>query len=271
MQAFFIDSRSGPLFAIYWSPSAKNCRRAILHVPAFAEEMNKSRRMVALQAELLAEQGYLVLVIDLFGCGDSVGDFGDVTWSLWLANISDAVAWLKQQDADVISLWGLRLGALLAMDFVSQHPGEVDNLVAWQPVLNADSFVTQFLRLRVAATMMNNTLPQEKTSDMKKQLQQGDSLEVAGYLLNPGLINPLLALKIDPVALQALKKVALIEIVNGHDIPPSFVGQQFLNGLREIGVDADLVTVIGDNFWASQEIVVAPDLLQATCECLKQW
>ena len=43
-------------------------------VKAWAEEMNKARRMAALQARLLAENGYAVLQIDLHGCGDSSGD-----------------------------------------------------------------------------------------------------------------------------------------------------------------------------------------------------
>jgi alpha/beta superfamily hydrolase len=39
--------------------------------------MNKARRMAALQARALAALGYGVLLLDLHGCGDSSGDFGD--------------------------------------------------------------------------------------------------------------------------------------------------------------------------------------------------
>ena len=271
MIPFFLDSQIGPLFAIYWPPKNNDAVRAVLHVPAFAEEMNKSRRMVALQAQSLAEQGYLVLVIDLYGTGDSAGDFGEATWTLWLNNISDAVAWLKQQGADVISLWGLRLGVLLAMDFISQHPGVVENLLAWQPVLTADNFVTQFLRLRVAAAMMNNAKLQEKTSELKKQLHQGEALEVAGYLLNPELMKPLMAMKIDPTSLRSLKKVQMFEIVMGSDTQPTFVNQKFLETLLAAEVDAGLTAVTENCFWASQEIVIAPNLLRLTSECLKKW
>ncbi|MBK8384562.1 MAG: hypothetical protein IPL11_02315 [Candidatus Accumulibacter sp.] len=41
---------------------------------------NKSWRIVPLQARALATAGYAVLQIDLMGCGDSSGDFGDATW-----------------------------------------------------------------------------------------------------------------------------------------------------------------------------------------------
>ena len=45
--------------------------------------MNKSRRMAALQARAFAEMGFGVLQIDLFGCGDSSGDFSDARWDIW--------------------------------------------------------------------------------------------------------------------------------------------------------------------------------------------
>lgn len=271
MHPFFIASRSGSLFAMYWPSKGHATNRAILQVPAFAEEMNKSRRMLALQAKLLAEQGYSVLVLDLFGTGDSAGDFGGATWSIWLDNIADAVVWLEEQGAQSISLWGLRLGSLLALDFVRQQPGKIDNLLAWQPVLNGDTFVTQFLRLRVAAAMMNNALPQEKTSDLKRQLKQGHMLEVAGYNLNPQLINPIMELKIEPLALMSLKSVIVFEVVAGEEIHPALGNQQFVDKLRAISVDVSLIKVIGDNFWTSQEITTVPGLLQATIAGVKQW
>lgn len=270
IQPSFIDSCSGLLFAVYWPPVGQAVSKAILHVPAFAEEMNKSRRMVALQARTLAEQGYAVMVLDLFGTGDSEGDFAEATWSVWLQNIADAIAWLKRQGAQTISLWGLRVGALLAMDFVILHPSEIDKIIAWQPVLNGDLFVTQFLRLRVAAAMMNSAMPQEKISDLKKRLQDGQSLEVAGYSLNPDMIRPMMALKADPLALQSLKAVSIFELVADEQSQLSLANQQFLNTLQTVGKNAFLIKVIGDSFWASQEIATVPGLIEATTERVSQ-
>lgn len=271
MQPFFIDSRSGPLFAVYWPPVGLNVNRSVLHVPAFAEEMNKSRRMVALQANALAEQGIAVLVLDLFGTGESNGDFGESTWAIWLQNLEDAVGWLKLQGAQSVSLWGLRLGALLAMDFVNRHAGLIDRLILWQPVLNGDAFVTQFLRLRVAAAMMNSANPQEKTSDLKKQLQNGQSLEVAGYMLHPDLMRPLMMLKAERLVLRTVDSVEVFELVAGAENEPGLVNRQLLGKLKDEGIDATLATVTGDNFWASQEITTAPNLIGLTSERVGRW
>lgn len=271
MRPLFIDSPSGALFAVYWPPLGASLNKVILHVPAFAEEMNKSRHMVALQAKTLSNQGYAMLVVDLLGTGDSSGDFGEATWQIWLQNIADAINWLKEQGAQSVSLWGLRLGALLAMDFSSQNPGVVDRLLLWQPVLNGDVFVTQFLRLRVATAMMNSAMPQEKTSDMKKQLLNGQALEVAGYTLNPDLICPLLGLKADHFTSLGINEIVIFELVARDNSELSIVNQQFLTKLHTCGINAFLHPVVGESFWASQEIVTAPNLLQLTNEKVSQW
>lgn len=271
MQPFFIDSRSGPLFALYWASKQRKPERALLHVPAFAEEMNKSRRMVALQARALAEQGFAVLVLDLFGTGDSGGDFADASWEGWLSDLAAGMAWLRAQGIVRVDLWGLRTGALLAMDFVERNPGDIERLLLWQPVLNGDTFVTQFLRLRVAAAMMNNNTPKEKTSDLKRLLLDGQAIEVAGYLLNPDLIRPLMTLRADRLPLHNVKEVALFEVVANEDTQVSMGNSQFFSLLQEKRINVSLTKVIGDSFWASQEISEAPDLIKISCERVRQW
>ena len=47
--------------------------------------------------------------MDLFGCGDSEGDFGEADWQQWLADVVGAAAWLREQTGSAPSLWGLRV------------------------------------------------------------------------------------------------------------------------------------------------------------------
>ncbi len=264
MKPLFIPAPSGRLFAVWYLPVNQAISRAIIHIPAFGEEMNKSRRMVALQARAFAEQGRAVLVLDLFGTGDSSGDFGEATWQLWLQDIAVAVDWLKQQGAQKIDLWGLRTGALLAMDFASLGRCPIQRLIAWQPVLNGETFITQFLRLRVAAAMMDSNAPREKTADLKRQLQEGQGIEVAGYLLNPELVVPLMALRAEQLNWQFIHDIAVFEVVSSADSPASLGNSQLLLTLQKQAVNASLVTIAGDAFWASQEISEVPDLITAT-------
>jgi exosortase A-associated hydrolase 2 len=210
MLPLFIESHSGKLFAIYYPNANDNTtKNTIIHIPAFAEEMNVSRRMIAVQARKFVAQGHAVLILDLFGTGESKGDFGDATWEIWLQNIDSAISWLNQKGFKGITLWGLQLGSLLAMNFANRYPNRIQGLISWQPVLNGDVFVTQFLRLRVAAAMMNNNAPSEKTSDLKQQLLNGKKIEVAGYWLNPDLIKPLITLRAADLDLHGIENDVL--------------------------------------------------------------
>jgi exosortase A-associated hydrolase 2 len=85
-EPFFVAAARGERFCIF-HPAAAALRGAIVYLHPFAEEMNKSRRMAALQSRLFAARGFAVLQIDLFGCGDSSGDFGEARWDIWKQDV----------------------------------------------------------------------------------------------------------------------------------------------------------------------------------------
>lgn len=147
VEPFFFDVDPGTRFCLYHPPNPHLApRAAILYVHPFAEELNLSRRMAAQQARLFAAQGHAVLQIDLFGCGDSCGDFSAGRWSLWQRDLDVAAEWLCHRHAGPLAVWGLRLGALLAMDLAARRA--VDRLILWQPVIHGRTCINQFLRQR---------------------------------------------------------------------------------------------------------------------------
>ena len=271
MKPLFIPAEPGALFGVFYPPLGRAPNQAILYIPPFAEEMNKSRRMASLQARAFADRGYAVLLLDLFGSGDSHGEFGAASWEIWLDNVAAGIGWLKRQGAEHLILWGLRTGALLALDFASQDRENIERLLCWQPVLNGDTFITQFLRLRVAAAMLDGNAPREKTADLKQQLLAGHGIEVAGYWLRPELVKPLLALRADRLNLQAVREVAVLEVAASEEAPVSLGNSQLLAGLQAQNIGAALTKVAGNQFWTSQEISEAPALLQASNLKVEQW
>ena len=67
----FLQVKLGPLgrrFALHHRPAGPP-RGLVVYVHPFAEEMNKSRRMAALQSRALAEAGFAVLQLDLMEIG----------------------------------------------------------------------------------------------------------------------------------------------------------------------------------------------------------
>jgi len=270
---YFMSTDYGELFVLHYKPvvitdkypNKLEKKQAILYIPAFAEEMNKARRMVAMQAQAFCKSGYSVLVLDLFGTGDSQGDFSDATWAMWLSNIESAINWLRNEGVESVSLWGLRIGALLAMDFLQYHPEiKIDRLICWQPVLKGEIFALQFLRLRVASAMMDKNAPQEKVSDLKRLLETGTTIEVAGYGLNPQLMVPMMALQARQLNLSNMIECNVFELVSGGAQQASHATRQWVEDMRQSGLEMTLDTVVGSNFWATQEIAEVPELINTT-------
>ncbi len=270
-QPFFLKAASGQRFCLFHPPSGA-CRGAILYLHPFGDEMNKARRMAALGARALAAHGYGVLQIDLHGCGDSSGDFGDARWEHWRDDVALASAWLGERLACPVWLWGLRLGALLALDFARGLAAPPAGLLLWQPVHNGAAFLTQFLRLRVANEMFNEGAEQagkEKTGtkQLREALRGGEVLEVAGYDIAPALADSLDTL--DAAALApAGCPVHWFEIVAAAERPLNAAGARLAEAWKRDGVDLHVHMVAGLSFWATQEISECPPLLAATLDAL---
>ncbi len=268
--AFFLDAAPGKRFCLYHAPhSSRDCQGAFIYLHSFAEEMNKSRRMAALQSRALAAMGYAVLQIDLFGCGDSSGDFADARWEIWKQDIAAACTWLQQQTNAPISLWGLRLGALLALDFSGRSQFPIENLVLWQPVTRGELFITQFLRLRLAtAALAGQADTGNGTRTLRNALASGETLEIAGYALAPALAEAIDALDAAQLA-PTSSTVHWLELVAEPGRPRSPETTRVAATWLHKNLDLHLQQVQCPPFWLSQEIVECPALLSATCDDLR--
>lgn len=270
-EAFFLPAGArGQRYCLY-QPAVGACCGALLYVPPFAEEMNKSRRMAALLALDLARRGIASLRIDLHGCGDSSGDFADARWAGWRDDLALASAWLEQRAAHRPALLGLRLGALLAMDYAaSADPaGAPRQLMLWQPVLDGATFLTQFLRLRMAGALTDaTTAADNSTAALRARLAAGEPLEIGGYELSPELAQAIDALKLAPLG-RAGCALRWFD-VGQPDRAPSPATDKALAALRERGVEVELTRIDGPAFWGSQEIATCQPLLDATA-ALAPW
>ncbi|CAA9889313.1 Hydrolase, exosortase system type 1 associated [Candidatus Methylobacter favarea] len=265
----FIPGQAGRLFAIYHHPATgEKAKKAILHIPAFAEEMNKSRRMIAMQAREFAKSGYAVLIFDLFGTGDSEGKFSDATWEIWKNDVHTVCQWLIEQGILNISLWSLRSGILLAMDFLEDAKIKFDRMLCWQPVLNGEIFIMQFLRLRVAAALMDKSAHPEKASDLKQQLLDGKVVEVAGYTLHPDLINPLMKLFSDNIHFSKIDNINVFELISSCEKGISPGINKLIESLQQRAHLVSVHVVVGSSFWSTQEIAEVPELITQTVNSL---
>lgn len=262
---FFLPGPLGFLCAVYYPPAGvrRFPKKTILHVPAFAEEMNKCRRMVVLQAERFANAGYGVLVVDLYGTGDSGGEFSEARWEVWKADLDVALDWLRGNGAETIKLWGLRMGGLLAVELAREHNNEIHDLVLWQPVVDGRLMLTQFLRLRLAGEMMAGN-KQESMATLRQRFAAGELVEVGGYELAPDLAAALEQRSLGSLSLPGSMAVNWLEVVPNSERSFSPMSQRIVEMWRGSGVRVAAATVIGNAFWATQEIALAPRLLDET-------
>ncbi len=267
MSPFFLRGGAGRLFCLYFPPTDGALRQAILFFPPFGEESNKSRVMIAAQARRLSAAGFGVLLVDPFGCGDSEGEFGDARWEIWRQDMRQAAAWLREQGATRLSCWAQRSGALLMADTAGEL-GELDRLLLWSPVLRGDMFLTQFLRLRLAADMLRGG-QQESTKDMRQRLAAGECLEVAGYNLHPELVKAMDEQRLEGLDAARFRFIDWFEMVADEGRPLPLPARKLAESWSS-QVTLHQQAVVGEAFWGTVEITRVSALLDATSRALAQ-
>jgi exosortase A-associated hydrolase 2 len=263
LDAQFIAGTRGELFTLYFPPAAAARDRGdLIFVPPFAEEMNRARATVAAQARAFAAAGTGVLMLDLYGTGDSEGTFADARWETWREDVRVAAAWLRARGRRRVGLWGLRLGGLLAMDALFDAPDDFERVLLWEPVLSGKAFMDQFLRIGIAEGMESGgrrvTLDQ-----MRLKLSRTEPVEVAGYVISRILTHAID--RCDWPRLADALRAPLVWI----DSAPLAPGRratidETARACAAAGVAMRYLEARGQPFWAVQDAAVDRSLIEAT-------
>jgi len=265
-EAHFLDGSRGRLFALYF-PAMGKARGKVLCIPPFTEESNRCRVMLGMGARALAQCGYSTLLLDLYGTGDSQGEFEQADWAGWLDDVHSGVQWLADKPGP-LTLWGTRLGALLATDAAQVLAGQVSRLLFWQPVSKGKQMFTQYLRLRVANSMEMYG-KQETTHELRAKLAAGEALEVGGYYISPRMGADLDAVGL-PVQFYPLGvRVDWLERVDEGKTELAVASKKLLGGWQAQGCDVHGHPFTGPPFWQLHERFLAPQLVDLTCRVME--
>lgn len=269
--AFYIDAGERRLFALLSEPTAA-AHGVVIHVPAFAEEMNKSRQMVGLATQRFVADNWAVLQFDLSGCGDSYGLFDDASWDAWLEDLDAVVQWCRNRfpDFDHVVLWGLRAGALLAGNWAGRRSVSLPMLL-WHPVLNGKLHLTQFLRLRAANEMLSDADSRNAMADLRAQLDAGQPIYIAGYAVSPELARGMnQAAFVLPPNFHC--KLATFEVgAASEEAVPAELSPASRNAVekwRSQGAEVTAELIPGQAFWSTQYLRTVPELIEASSRAL---
>lgn len=268
IEAFFLPATGGQRFCLLHRPGGPETERgALVFIHPFAEEMNKARRMAAVQARALAMAGYRVLQIDLQGCGDSSGNFGDAAWSTWVEDVKLAASWLRRQTEAPLWLWGLRTGCLVAAE-AARDLAESVNFLFWQPTVSGKLYLQQFLRLKMAGAWLEGDAKEGGTQALKQRLSAGEPVEVAGYVLSSALANGLEQAELAPPGRPGRLKWLELAAMPEASLAPA--AEKCLETWRLVGHRARARVVGGQQFWQTVETTECPALIDATLDMLQE-
>jgi pimeloyl-ACP methyl ester carboxylesterase len=144
MESLFFGPSSAPLYGVY-CPARPDKERGegIVFCYPFGQEYMRAHRPIRQLSLALAQNGYHVMRFDYRGSGDSAGTMQGLEASDWVADVSMAVAELRDMAViQKVSIIGLRLGGLLAAHAACEL-GTIDRLVLWDPVTDGATYVDE--------------------------------------------------------------------------------------------------------------------------------
>lgn len=145
--------------------------RPLLIVQPLFEEMNRTRRLLALIAADLAMGGIRSWMPDLPGTGDAEGE---MDWAAWQQSLLKFYANLQSQTSENVAVFAVRGGAFLTNGFRQRY------LLA--PVPSGAALLRDLLRSRAAANRDDG-----ERADRLADLLKTDAVDLAGYRITPGL------------------------------------------------------------------------------------
>jgi exosortase A-associated hydrolase 2 len=262
----FIDGRRGRIFVLLRRPQTQPVRDTVLIVAPFAEEMNKSRRLLADTTQALVAAGIATVTVDFYGTGDSGGEFRDADWECWQDDLARTARWAAEQGSPVTALLCVRLGCILGAR-AARDIGGIRRTVFWQPVTHGERFLTQFLRLRVAASMMESK-EGESVGQLRARLAQGETIEVAGYELSPALVAQIDRLQLVPELGPHLGELQWMEVVRDAEGTLPAATAALLQQALAAGISPAVSRIVSEPFWSSVEIVRSAELTRASAAAL---
>lgn len=189
----FFECGGTQLFAVIFLPEEKlQLRDGYVICSPFAEEKKSSQRMLVDSARVLASKGFPILLFDYYACGDSEGDFKDVSLTTWIQNARSARIFLKGKASLIqVGFIGLRLGCYIAIS-ASKKLNEMPTTVFIEPVFDPKTYFKKILRQKLMKELITDGKTSSRRESLIQQLTDNISIDFDGYEIGSTFYNDLL-------------------------------------------------------------------------------
>lgn len=252
-----------------WQPQ-NGLRARVVFFPPYGDEMNQTRRMYRLTAEVLAAHGIASCMFDLKGTGDSTADFMQASVTAWLDDCRTIITPLAEESLPLVFI-GCRLGAALAVQTSMALATPLASFVAWAPLWKGALQLGGLLRAARMARLARDQSAQptqgvaSATDDPKQYWAAGKPAWLAGYPVSPRLAEELQALDANeaPMARQAtLFELRALGVDDPDAVSEAMKGRA--QAWRQEGVPTRARVVQAPSFWNVIDLVDVPELVDAT-------
>jgi exosortase A-associated hydrolase 2 len=186
-ERFFFESGGKNLYGHLHLPVQESRGIGWIFCDPFAEEKLWAHRILFNLARRLTAHGFPVLRFDYMGHGDSEGHFSEATLGSRIEDILSAMAVMKKRaEVEHIGLFGLRLGAALALKAL-QREGSAEAVILWAPVLKVKDYIYDCLRSNLATQMVAYQKVLETRDRLAERMLAGEAVNIDGYEV-PGIL-----------------------------------------------------------------------------------
>jgi exosortase A-associated hydrolase 2 len=222
--------------------------------------------MLALLGQRLASAGVLFVLPDLYGTGDSDGDFEESTWEQWTSNIRSVTEALADYGIARLDVLALRSGVFLIPGLDGSDFPSPEKVVMWSPVQRGAKMIDQILRSKVIKD--STSTDSASVATVRNEIRRAGDMEVAGYRMTNNLVASIDGLELSRLRLPRNSAVHWIDVspVTTDRIPPSV--EETKSAWQDRVKAVSYSRVIGPQFWMGPEIDLVPDLLTQTAEIL---
>lgn len=208
---FFFNADGARLYG-FMHPARTHARpTACVIVHPFMEERQDAHAVLRALAVALAARGYPTLRFDLYGCGDSEGDWQGASLSRWRADVVAAAELLRREFRPAeVALLGLRFGATLAG--LTAEAAGASRVCLAQPVVRGADYADELLLAHLAAEMVLHRKAGTTREALAARLAAGDTVNLFGYRLTGALDRELRAIDLARAMASGTARALVVEV-----------------------------------------------------------